>query len=200
MPFRGARIFVFLTGRGTDVDDIAVPGMLHAVIVRSPVARGRVRGIDARDALAMPGVVAVVTAADVGAKIPIIAIRAEHLKIAGFVHFLQPVIAKDEVRYAGEPVAVVLAESAALAEDGAQKVALDIEPLAPVIDRYKALLGPPFVVAAAGEQRDGAAARRPWQCGCRLRQCPLPAQAEIHDLAPQRGDAGAARASGRMGR
>src|ERR1700678_4304297 len=126
--------FRFLTGRGIYVDDVAAPGALHAVIVRSPVARGRISGIDARAALALPGVVAVLTASDVG-DIPIIAIRAEHLKVAGFVHFLQPVIAKDEVRYAGEPVAVVVAESAALAEDGARAVTLDIEHLPPVIDR-----------------------------------------------------------------
>jgi len=142
--------FRFLTGRGTYVGDVKAPGALHAVIVRSPVARGRVRAIDAGGALGLPGVVRVITAADVGAEIPVIGIRAEHQKVPGFAKFLQPVIAKDETRYAGEPVAVVVAESAALAEDGAQKIVLDIEPLPPVIDRYKALAGPPFVMAGAG--------------------------------------------------
>ncbi len=141
--------FRFLTGRGAYVDDLAAPGLLHAVIVRSPVARGRINGIDARGALALPGVAAVLTAADIG-EIPVIGLRAEHLKVAGFADFLQPVIAKDETRYMGEPVAVVLADSVALAEDGAQQIVLDIEPLPPVIDRAKALAGPPFVVAAAG--------------------------------------------------
>ncbi len=146
--------FRFLTGRGTYVDDVAAPGALHAVIVRSPLARGRINRIDVGEALALPGIVAVLTAADVG-EIPVIAIRGEHLKVEGFLNFLQPVIAKDEVRYMGEPVAVVLAESAALAEDGAQKVVLDIEHLPPVIDRYKALLGPPFVVDGAGSNMMG---------------------------------------------
>ncbi|HUK59907.1 MAG TPA: xanthine dehydrogenase family protein molybdopterin-binding subunit [Stellaceae bacterium] len=146
--------FRFLTGRGTYVDDLAVPGLLHAVIVRSPVARGRINGIDGGAALALPGVAAVLTAADIG-DVPVIAIRGEHLKVEGFQNFLQPVIAKNETRYMGEPVAVVLAESAALAEDGAQKLALDIEPLSPVIDRLKALAGPPFVVASAGSNEMG---------------------------------------------
>jgi aerobic carbon-monoxide dehydrogenase large subunit len=146
--------FRFLTGRGAYVDDLAVPGLLHAVIVRSPVARGRISGIDARAALALPGVAAVLTAADIG-EIPVIGLRAEHLKVTGFANFLQPVIAKDETRYMGEPVAVVLAESAALAEDGAQQIVLDIEHLPPVIDRRKALAGPPFVIAAAQSNEMG---------------------------------------------
>jgi carbon-monoxide dehydrogenase large subunit len=144
----------FLTGRGTYVDDIAMPGLLHAVIVRSPVARGRVRGVDARAALAIPGVVAVIAAADIGA-VPVIAIRAEHLKIAGFASFLQPVIASDEVRYVGEPMAVVLAESAALAEDGADRVALDIEALPAVVGRAALEGDAPHVMPSHGSNEMG---------------------------------------------
>jgi aerobic carbon-monoxide dehydrogenase large subunit len=143
----------FLRGRGTYVDDLAMPGLLHAVIVRSPVARGRVRGIDAWAARALPGVVSVITAAEIG-EVPVIAIRAEHLKIAGCAAFLQPVIASAEVRYVGEPLAVVIAESAALAEDGADRVVPDIETLPAVMGRA-ALEGSPYVVEPFGSNEMG---------------------------------------------
>jgi aerobic carbon-monoxide dehydrogenase large subunit len=138
----------FLRGAGTYVDDLKRDGLFHAAIVRSPVPHGRIRAIDAVGALAIKGVHRVITAADVPRPIPVITLRAEHA-LPSLTPFLQPVIASEAVRYVGEPIAVVLAESAALAEDGADAVNLDIEPLPPVVDRHRALEGGPRVIAAA---------------------------------------------------
>src|SRR6202140_1764999 len=122
----------FLRGRGEFVGDLWRERMLHAAILRSPVAHGKIRGVDATAARAMAGVHAVITAAEIGA-VPTIPLRL--LPLPGTERFLQPVIAADRVRYVGEPVAVVLANSAALAEDGVGAIALEIEELPPVADR-----------------------------------------------------------------
>src|SRR5262245_48356161 len=103
----------FLRGRGQYIDDLVRHDLLHAVILRSSVAHGRLRAIDARAALARPGVHSVITAADIRVSlggIPTIPLRQE--SSPEFVPFEQPVIAHDKVRYVGEPVAVVLADSA----------------------------------------------------------------------------------------
>jgi carbon-monoxide dehydrogenase large subunit len=122
----------FLRGRGEYVGDLSRPGMLHAAILRSPIAHGKIRGVDATAARAIAGVHAVITAAEIGA-VPRIPLRL--LPLPGTERFLQPVIAADRVRYVGEPIAVVLADSAALAEDGVGAIVLDIEELPPVADR-----------------------------------------------------------------
>src|SRR3954464_7812846 len=109
-----AEDFRFLQGAGSFVDDLKRAGMLHAAVLRSPVAHGGIRRIDARAARTLPGVHAVVTAAEIGA-VPVIPLRLANLP--EFKSYLQPVIAKDKVRYVGEPVAVVVAETQALAED-----------------------------------------------------------------------------------
>ena len=96
----------FLRGRGQFVGDLQREGMLHAAILRSPVAHGLVAAVDASAALAIRGVRAVITAKDIGA-VPRIPLRL--LPLPGTERFLQPVIAADRVRYVGEPVAVVLA-------------------------------------------------------------------------------------------
>ena len=108
-PIERLEDFRFLKGRGQYVDDLASEGMLHAVIVRSPVAHGRIRAIDKRAARACPGVHAVITAADIGSPIPTIPLRQE--SDPAFRDFEQPVIAHDKVRDVGEPVAVILARS-----------------------------------------------------------------------------------------
>ena len=102
----------FLRGRGEYVADIVREGMLHAAILRSPVAHGCSRAIDAKPALAIGGVHAVITAAEIGA-VPRIPLRLQTSPATE--PFRQPVIAWDRVRYVGEPIAVVLADSAALA-------------------------------------------------------------------------------------
>jgi len=125
----------FLRGRGEYVDDVPSANALHAVILRSSVPHGRIRSIDASAALKCPGVRAVITAADIG-DIPVITMRQE--LIPEFKPYQQPVIAKDKVRYVGEPVAVIVADSQALAEDALEHVVLEIEPLPPVADREAA--------------------------------------------------------------
>ena len=122
-----------LKGRGQYVDDLSPEGLLHAAILRSAVAHGRIRAIDAAAARARPGVVAVITAAEIGDSVPTIPLRQEPLP--ALLQYQQPVIAHRKVRYVGEPLAVVVAQSAALAEDALESILLDIEPLPAVADR-----------------------------------------------------------------
>jgi len=128
----------FLRGKGEYVDDVTRPGLLHAVILRSSLAHGRIVAIDTGAALARSGVHAVITAADIGG-VPTIPLRQEQLE--AFRPFEQPVIATGTVRYVGEPVAVVVADSAALAEDAAEAVTIDIASLPVVADRATAERG-----------------------------------------------------------
>ena len=123
----------FLRGEGQYLDDLTLPHMLHAVVVRSSLAHGTLRSIDATAALALPGVHAVITARDIGIPVPRIPMR---LDVLDELHaYEQPVIAEHKVRYVGEPIAVVLADSPALAEDGADQLIVDIEPLPVVTTR-----------------------------------------------------------------
>ena len=117
----------FLRGRGEYVDDVAMPGLLYAVILRSSVAHGRLVSIDASAALKMPGVHAVITGADMPGGPPIIPMRLQPLP--EFKPFEQPVIAHDKVRYVGEPIAVVLADSVAIGEDALEAIEVEIEDL-----------------------------------------------------------------------
>ena len=136
-----------LRGKGIFVDDLVLDGLLHAAILRSPVAHGRIRAIDAKAALALPGVRAVVTGADMG-KVRTIPLRL--IPLEAMRPFEQPVIAWEKVRYVGEPIAVVLADSAALAEDALDRIALDIEPLPVVSDRRIAGEGRALLFEAQG--------------------------------------------------
>jgi aerobic carbon-monoxide dehydrogenase large subunit len=131
-PVERIEDFRFLRGRGQFVDDLARDDLLHAVILRSSVAHGHIRGIETGAARARPGVCAVITAADIGAAIPRIPLRQE--SSPEFEPFEQPVIAHGKVRYVGEPVAIVLAESAGAAEDALDAITLDIETLPAVVD------------------------------------------------------------------
>jgi aerobic carbon-monoxide dehydrogenase large subunit len=131
-PIERIEDFRFLKGRGQYVDDLALEDMLHAVIVRSPRAHGRIRAIDKSAALACPGVYAVITAGDIGSPVATIPLRQE--SDPAFRAFEQPVIAHDKVRYVGEPVAVILASSQAAAEDALDAMVLDIAALPAVID------------------------------------------------------------------
>jgi carbon-monoxide dehydrogenase large subunit len=120
----------FVRGRGRYVDDLAPDGRLHAVILRSAVAHGRIRSIDTSAARQMAGIHAVITAADMPGGVPIIPMRLQPLP--EFKPFEQPVIADRKVRYVGEPVAVVLAQSVAIGEDALEHITIDIQPLPPV--------------------------------------------------------------------
>ena len=121
----------FLRGKGQYIDDFKCEGLWHAAFVRSAVAHGTIRRIDATAALSMPGVHALVTAADIPRPMPTIPFRRPN---ATMDPYAQPVIGVDKIRYVGEPVAMVLAANAALAEDALQHIVVDIDPLTPVVD------------------------------------------------------------------
>lgn len=125
-----------LRGRGTYVADISRPNQLHAVILRSSVAHGTIVGVDATRALAMPGVRAVITARDLGDSVPRVPLRLQPLPQLEPFH--QPMLAHDKVRYVGEPLAVVVADTAAIAEDALELITVDIETLPAITDRASA--------------------------------------------------------------
>ena len=121
----------FLTGSGRYLDDIDIPRVLHASFVRSPHAHARIRSIDTREASASSGVVAVVTGTDVNA-------WTAPLRMAPPIEGLCPVemttLPLEKVRFHGDPVACVVATDRYLAEDAAELVQVDYEPLEVVAD------------------------------------------------------------------
>jgi carbon-monoxide dehydrogenase large subunit len=129
-PVRRREDVRFLRGEATYLDDVELPGLLEAAFVRSPFARARLGAVDASGARELPGVVAVLTGAELDAEpLPVGGVEGGIVADAG-----HPVLARGNVRYAGEPVALVVAESRALAEDAAELVDVDYEPLEPVLD------------------------------------------------------------------
>src|SRR5436305_3024331 len=126
-----------LRGRGSYVDDEHVDGMLHAAILRSSVAHGRIRSLAVEKARALPGVHAIFTASDVAKNGPVPTIALRLAPLPELVPYEQPVIAQREVNYVGEPLALVVAESPAQAEDALDAIELDLEPLAAVVDCHQ---------------------------------------------------------------
>jgi aerobic carbon-monoxide dehydrogenase large subunit len=120
-----------VTGRGAFAADVAFPHMLHMRLVRSAHAHGRIVSIDASAALALAGVTAVWTSADV-AEIPPIDFRLT--RVEGLAPYRQPILARERVRYVGEPVAAVFATDSYVAEDAADLVAVEAEDLPVVLD------------------------------------------------------------------
>ncbi|MCL2585173.1 MAG: xanthine dehydrogenase family protein molybdopterin-binding subunit [Streptosporangiales bacterium] len=120
-----------LTGTGTFADDVTRAGLLHAFFVRSPHARAAILSVDATEALALPGVIAVFTAADLNGDI-----REQWYTIDGpdIPDTPRPPLADGMVRYVGDPVALVVAEDRYIAEDAAELVMVDYDPLDPVVD------------------------------------------------------------------
>lgn len=118
-------------GEGAFAADISFPRQLHMRVVRSDVAHGVLRAVDTEAARALPGVVAVWTAADVS-DVPLIPFRAT--KVRGLEPYCQPILARDRVRYVGEPVAVVFAEDAYVAEDAAELVLPEVDELPVLLD------------------------------------------------------------------
>jgi aerobic carbon-monoxide dehydrogenase large subunit len=141
-----------LTGAGRYVDDIKLPGMLHAAFVRSPLAHARVLSVDVSAARALPGVVAAFT----GAELETMTVPGPDALMA-LVGWDGPVpeftlLATDKVRFAGDPVAIVVAESRYLAEDGCDLVAVDYDELPPVTNASAALdPGSPPLFANLGD-------------------------------------------------
>jgi carbon-monoxide dehydrogenase large subunit len=121
-----------LTGKGTYIGNLRVPGLTHAAFVRSPVAHARIVSIDVTEAARAPGVVAVLTAADLG-------LEAFHGFMVLNPHCARPPLATGKVRFVGEPVALVVADSAAAAEDATELVVVDYDPLPAVVDPEAAL-------------------------------------------------------------
>ena len=120
-----------LTGEACFVGDLNFVHQLHARVVRSPVAFGRIKSIDVSAAQAVPGIVAVWTAQDLGG-LPPIPFRST--AIQGLPPYRQPTLATDFVRYVGEPIALVVAEDPYVAEDAAELVVPDIEILPPYLE------------------------------------------------------------------
>jgi carbon-monoxide dehydrogenase large subunit len=136
-----------LTGRGVFVDDVALPGMLHACFARSPFARAAVRGIDTSAAAALPGVHCVLTAANLNPGVH----EQWHTSIGPqSPETPRPPLAEDEVRFVGDPVALVVGESRYVAEDAADLVVVDYEPLPPVVEYTTAGSAEALVHAAHG--------------------------------------------------
>ncbi len=132
-----------LTGQGRYLDDIVVPGALHAHFVRSPHAHARICSIDTSKALAMPGVVTVVSAAEVNE-------WTTTLRMAPPIEGLQPTeittLPADKVRFQGDPIVCILATDRYLAEDAAEQVEIDYELLPPVTSYEEAVReGAPLV-------------------------------------------------------
>src|SRR5437016_2605516 len=126
----------FVAGTGRLVDDVRVPGMLHAAVLRSPHAHARLVSIDTKRARDLPGVHAVLTAADVPAA-AIIPNRVPAPK--GTDRYLQPAIARDVVRFVGEPVALVVADDPYIARDALDRIDVVYQPLAACASTTEAL-------------------------------------------------------------
>ena len=143
-----------LTGRGQFVDDISLPGMLHVAFHRSPIARGKILSIDCAAAKELPGVHAVMLAADLaypGFQMMSMYLRPTEVET--------PLLASGDVRYVGEPIALVIADSRALAEDAAALIEIEYEELDPVVTIADARNGSPVhpgsddnIAAEAGDE------------------------------------------------
>lgn len=146
-----------LTGRGTFVDDVVLPGTLHIAFVRSPIARGRIRSIDISSARDLPGVLAVLTAKD---------LDPFDVKLLSFfftppMSVPVPLLARDRVAYVGDPVAMIVAQDRYIAEDAAGLVTVEYEEEEPVVTIADAKRAPPVhagmdsnVAAVMGIEKD----------------------------------------------
>jgi carbon-monoxide dehydrogenase large subunit len=135
-----------LRGGGRYNGDVNLPGQAHAVLVRSMHAHARILGIDASGALKAPGVLAVFTGADVARdKLGAMRMTLKRKRPDGSPMFASPHrgLTAERVRYVGDPIAMVIAETLAQAEDGAELVRVDYEPLPSVTSTADAVGGPP---------------------------------------------------------
>ncbi|MGQ0571725.1 MAG: xanthine dehydrogenase family protein molybdopterin-binding subunit [Armatimonadota bacterium] len=138
-PLRRLEDERFLRGQARYVGDIVLPNMLHMMVGRSPFAHARVKEINAGQALRVRGVVTVVTSSDVTGKVrPMPVASTEGAQVAQVPH---PLLATDTVRYVGEPVAVILAESHAAAVDALDLLEVEYDPLPAIVDPQESLKG-----------------------------------------------------------
>src|SRR5215813_9503300 len=130
-----------LTGQGLYVDDVDLPNMLHVAFVRSPYAHARINNIDVSQALRREGVVAIYTSNDLGDywKPGPLLVSPPPVEGIVFNEKTQVPLARDKVKFAGEPIVMVLAESRYIAEDALADIQVDYEPLPAVVDMEKAL-------------------------------------------------------------
>ena len=135
-----------LTGRGQFIADLKLPQMLHAAFVRSPLPHARIKAIDLSRAAASPGIIYALSGPELARQLPPVpdtqlALPSKWTTLVQhkFINPQQPLLAYDKVRHVGEAVAVVLAETQYAAEDAAELVRLDLEPLPPVLDPETAL-------------------------------------------------------------
>jgi aerobic carbon-monoxide dehydrogenase large subunit len=146
----------FIRGKGNYVDDVSLPGMLHLELLRSPFAHARIRSIDTSRAAALPGVVAVVTGE----------LMAQH-NLAWMPTLsgdTQAVLVTDKVRFQGQEVAAVVAESVYVAKDALELIDVDYEPLTPVTTPQQALEeGAPLIRDEKEGQTDNAIYH--WEAG-----------------------------------
>ena len=134
----------FVTGEGRYTDDLKLPGMLHAYFVRSPFAHAKVKSVDVSAALAVDGVHAVLTHDTLPVEMGVLC--ASNPPGSDVRQPVQAILAGDEVRYVGEPVAIVIADDRYIARDAGDLVAVDYDPLPVVVDAEKALAdGAPLV-------------------------------------------------------
>src|SRR5215510_5049976 len=146
MPYTGQPLKRFedpklVTGQGSFVDDIQLPDMLHAAIVRSSHAHARIRAIDVTVARRMVGVVAILTGADIAGVLEDVPTRAMvgGWEVDEMKPVEQPVLARGKVCYVGQPVAIVVAQDRYLAGDAVERIQVDYEPLVPVLDPHEAM-------------------------------------------------------------
>jgi carbon-monoxide dehydrogenase large subunit len=130
----------FLTGQGRYVDDLDLPGQLHAFVLRSPHGHAAIEGIDTDAARTMPGVRGVFTAADLDADgigpLPCI---AQVATVAPMIVPPRRALARERVRHVGDPVAFVVADTAHQARDAAERIAVAYRPLPAVVDAVTAI-------------------------------------------------------------
>jgi carbon-monoxide dehydrogenase large subunit len=134
----------FLTGGDTYIDNLDIAGAAHVAYVRSPIAHARISAIDTSDALAMPGVLVVFTGSDVD--LP--PLPPGHQRMPESM--ARPLLARDAVRFVGEPVAAVVAETRTQAVDALDAVVVDYDPLPPVVDPEAAIDGRALLFPDAG--------------------------------------------------
>ncbi|MDC0033429.1 xanthine dehydrogenase family protein molybdopterin-binding subunit [Alphaproteobacteria bacterium] len=138
-----------LRGEGQFVDDVTLPNMAVMAILRSPHAHARIRSVDLSAARAFSGVIDAFSAKDLDSDLPLIPLRLTPFD--GFERFLQAPIADQKVRFVGEPVAVVVADSRAVAEDALERIVVDYDILPAVVHLDMAAAGDVLVHEEAGE-------------------------------------------------
>ncbi len=146
-PVRRSEDPILVRGQGRYTDDVSRPGQAYAVMVRSREAHGVIKSIDTAAAQAMPGVLAVLTAEDLKSYGGLKSNLPLKNRDGSPIHYVpRPALAGDKVRFVGDPVACVIAKTVAQAKDAAEVVALDIEPLPPVLKPAEAVKpGAPLV-------------------------------------------------------